>query len=421
MRKFSVVLAIVLAASADTVHANPDSVYAVMRGDTVVIWNTDAEHYCAVQFRFDVDISNRTISIFETDTLRDHVRCICMYDLSVSLVGIQSGSYDVSIYRRYYTAYPQDTILFVGGTSFVTGPPVGPMVQQFFQSPCKQNPDVDVFPLSGGNQWTYRYYTQVQQNFYQLVVTTDSGLATYSIVDAIRNSDSTRWLLHEHRDLIHRYEIGTWDTTYPIRDSSTFELIENHPGSHQLYVQGDFTLRHVFFFKKNFTDTTAILRYRQVRANGTITFQSKQPGSLPPPHFHSLFTFERGVGLREVDYLGGALDWTVSAQHSLLSSSITSVAGRPPSAEPTAFRLYQNYPNPFNPVTNFKFTIVNSQLTILKVYDVLGREVATLVNEVKQPGAYAVQWDASGVASGVYFYRLQAGGFVQTKKLLLLK
>jgi ligand-binding sensor domain-containing protein len=90
-------------------------------------------------------------------------------------------------------------------------------------------------------------------------------------------------------------------------------------------------------------------------------------------------------------------------------------------ALPTQPVLLQNYPNPFNPVTNFQFSIVNSQLTVLKVYDVLGREVATLENEVKQPGMYAVQWDASNVVSGVYFYRIHAGDFVATRKLLLLK
>ncbi len=88
---------------------------------------------------------------------------------------------------------------------------------------------------------------------------------------------------------------------------------------------------------------------------------------------------------------------------------------------PQAFTLSQNYPNPFNPVTNIQFSIVNSQLTILKVYDMLGREVATLVNEVKQPGTYGVQFDGSNLASGIYFYRLQAGSFVDVKKLILLR
>jgi hypothetical protein len=88
---------------------------------------------------------------------------------------------------------------------------------------------------------------------------------------------------------------------------------------------------------------------------------------------------------------------------------------------PEAFSLSQNYPNPFNPTTNFQFSIASLQLTILKVYDVLGREVATLVNEVKPPGEYTVWWDATGVPSGVYFYRLTAGAFSETRKLILLR
>jgi hypothetical protein len=88
---------------------------------------------------------------------------------------------------------------------------------------------------------------------------------------------------------------------------------------------------------------------------------------------------------------------------------------------PDEFSLEQNYPNPFNPTTEIGFGIADLGLVSLKVYDILGREVATLVNEVKQPGEYTVQWDASRQASGVYLYRLQASSFVKTKKLLLLR
>jgi polyhydroxybutyrate depolymerase len=88
---------------------------------------------------------------------------------------------------------------------------------------------------------------------------------------------------------------------------------------------------------------------------------------------------------------------------------------------PESFALEQNYPNPFNPTTTLQFSIANTQYTILNVFDVLGREIAALVNEVKQPGAYTVQWDASGIPSGVYFYRLTAGEFVQTRKAVLMK
>jgi photosystem II stability/assembly factor-like uncharacterized protein len=88
---------------------------------------------------------------------------------------------------------------------------------------------------------------------------------------------------------------------------------------------------------------------------------------------------------------------------------------------PISFSLQQNYPNPFNPTTTINYSFPNSGLVIIKIYDVLGREVKTLINENKPAGNYSVQFNASKLVSGVYFYRMQAGEFVQTKKLLLLK
>jgi len=88
---------------------------------------------------------------------------------------------------------------------------------------------------------------------------------------------------------------------------------------------------------------------------------------------------------------------------------------------PQSFELSQNYPNPFNPRTEIGFQITDYGLVSLKAYDLLGREVATLVNEELPPGTYTRQWDASGVSSGVYFYRLKAGKYVATRKLVLLR
>jgi serine protease len=98
----------------------------------------------------------------------------------------------------------------------------------------------------------------------------------------------------------------------------------------------------------------------------------------------------------------------------------TGIAGGSPTV-PVRYELWQNYPNPFNPTTNFEFRISNFEFVSLKVFDVLGRDVATLVNEVRQPGVYTVQWNASAYPSGVYFYRLEAGPFRATRKLMLMK
>jgi formylglycine-generating enzyme required for sulfatase activity len=94
---------------------------------------------------------------------------------------------------------------------------------------------------------------------------------------------------------------------------------------------------------------------------------------------------------------------------------------------PTQFRLCQNYPNPFNPTTTIEFRVSSFGFVSLKIFDVLGRDVATLVNEARTPGVYTVRWDASSLPSGVYFYRIQASDAstgsvnVETKKMLLTK
>ena len=88
---------------------------------------------------------------------------------------------------------------------------------------------------------------------------------------------------------------------------------------------------------------------------------------------------------------------------------------------PNRFSLSQNYPNPFNPSTKIVYQIPVKALVTLKVYDILGREVTTLVDAQQNAGQYHVTFDGSRLASGVYFYRIQAGSFIQTKKLMLLK
>jgi flagellar hook assembly protein FlgD len=83
--------------------------------------------------------------------------------------------------------------------------------------------------------------------------------------------------------------------------------------------------------------------------------------------------------------------------------------------------LEQNYPNPFNPVTTISYRLHSKAFVTLKVYDALGREVATLVSEVVPAGDHSVQWQADGLPSGVYFYRLQSKNTSETRKLILLK
>jgi hypothetical protein len=121
--------------------------------------------------------------------------------------------------------------------------------------------------------------------------------------------------------------------------------------------------------------------------------------------------------------------WRVNATNALGTSAwsdiwrfrtiLTSVEQTP--GLPTEFALQQNYPNPFNPLTTVAFSIPEQVSVTLRVYDILGREVATLVNDTLKPGEYRAQFDASGLSSGVYFYRLTAGSYVAIKKMSLLR
>jgi hypothetical protein len=107
----------------------------------------------------------------------------------------------------------------------------------------------------------------------------------------------------------------------------------------------------------------------------------------------------------------------------LINSTSTTVdqSFSPLNLTPKQYRLNQNYPNPFNPSTKISYQLPKSSFVTLKVYDIIGREVSTLVNGEQNAGQYEVTFDGSRLASGVYFFRLQAGGFVQTKKLVVMK
>jgi hypothetical protein len=91
------------------------------------------------------------------------------------------------------------------------------------------------------------------------------------------------------------------------------------------------------------------------------------------------------------------------------------------SSRPMVFELFQNYPNPFNPGTSIKYVLPKSAWVSLKVFNMLGEKIATLVEGIEDAGYHQVEWDASGQSSGVFYYRLKSDSFVETRKLVLLK
>jgi len=219
-----------------------DSVFVIISGDTVQIWNTGAYENCGCLFRMDVMVSNDTIYVTEVDTASDWAYCMCSFDLCASVTGLQNGTYLVKVFRYMPLFYP-DTVFYIGSTSFTYGGSVLGFSLQSFQSDC------------------------------------------YNIT-------------------------------------------------------------------------------------------------------------ETGKG----------------KEH------------------PKEFLLKQNYPNPFNPTTTIKYQIPELSFVTINVFDVLGNVIETLVDEAKSVGTYKIEFNASTLPSGVYFYRLQAvptgrqaGSFVETKKIVLLR
>ena len=151
----------------------------------------------------------------------------------------------------------------------------------------------------------------------------------------------------------------------------------------------DVTVTNVQISPANYISTSGVIRLRVLGTGGTKNYTCS----------------------------GDFMQFTVEATGSIISKpGISGIENTP-----STFALYQNYPNPFNPTTTIKYQIADAVNVALKVYDMLGREVATLVNGTIESGSHEAIWDAQNLPSGVYVYRLNAGNFVEMKKMLLVK
>ena len=111
----------------------------------------------------------------------------------------------------------------------------------------------------------------------------------------------------------------------------------------------------------------------------------------------------------------------VNANVPLSISSVVTAVVSAPALQPTQFSLGQNYPNPFNPSTTIRYTLPVSGRVAMRVYNILGQAVATLVDGTQNAGTYEVSFNASALSSGVYFYRIESGSFAAVRKMMLLK
>ncbi|MCH8022551.1 MAG: T9SS type A sorting domain-containing protein, partial [Thaumarchaeota archaeon] len=127
--------------------------------------------------------------------------------------------------------------------------------------------------------------------------------------------------------------------------------------------------------------------------------------------------------LSAVDFVNDSLGWAVGNRSTIISTGQPEIINvkAEPAVLPVKFELFQNYPNPFNPVTSIEFELPEAGTTSLVIYNLRGEEVIRLIDGETEAGSHQLTWDASNVASGIYFYRLTSGNIVSTKKMVLLK
>lgn len=160
--------------------------------------------------------------------------------------------------------------------------------------------------------------------------------------------------------------------------------------------------------------------YANVSDTGSVRTITDLDGNYTLHVSNKLFNYNVGTGQLPLNYYYYSIIAHPGQTDVNFNFTLTDVE-QDQSAIPNEFSLMQNFPNPFNPSTVIKYTLPIRSMVSLTLYNVLGREVTTLVNEVKEAGKYDIDFNGSSLTSGVYFYRLQAGSFVQTRKMILLK
>ena len=267
------------------------------------------------------------------------------------------------------------------------------------------------YPINYGG-----FFTQTQENVFREW----NKLDTIGPVESARNNaiallQSKRNPFIDHPEFVDRiYSFATSNIrpTYaelnvlPLKVNFDSTLV-NNATSQEIYIanSGNATL---------VVDSIVISNSRFILNNNNFSIQPYSynkvllefyPDSLK--NYSAMLTVYSNVGNKEIVVTGIGTDNTVNVQDQNLT--------------PLAFTLEQNYPNPFNPSTIISFKLPEQTNVELKVYDVLGNEVATLVNESKPAGNYEAEWNASNLPSGVYIYQLRAGTYTQMKKMILLK
>ncbi len=271
---------------------------------------------------------------------------------------------------------------------------------------------IGYFPLAIGNKWYYDYIHYV--SYLGGNTTISKKQSIWEVTDTTQMNNGEKYFLvklFQKRD----------DNTYKLADTIYIGNSKNNISLLGHFNPLPFSMSFANFNIFNIIDTTNIFKKR-LRSffvyNGNSGDQFHVvTDSIGVTRYNCATLTKGGWGM----FLAGCiLDGKKYGE--VLDNYLVNVIDKS-SSIPSGFSLSQNYPNPFNPTTNIEYSIPSAGHVTLKVYDVLGNEIATLVNEYKQPGNYNSMFSAlhSSLSSGIYFYRLQCGAFNQIKKCVLLK
>lgn len=274
------------------------------------------------------------------------------------------------------------------------------------------NPNCSLFPLSVGNVWVYQYYTSTGQNF-----------RTRTKVDSTIVQNGHRYYRLSNNNSFYRVDSTAanfilYTTSSGCAWSPNEKMIDSLSASLGDSVKIECGTSRIILSQVNIINIFGMNRLKK-------TYTSMPANSKE---------YLKGIGLYLAAGGGGHEFWGQTLRGCLINGvlygdtnlvGINQISGK----IPETFILYQNYPNPFNPTTKIRFSIPHSHLEgdkgsdkiVLKIYNILGKEVTTPVNEQLKPGNYEVDWNASDYPSGIYFYKLTANSISLTNKMVLIK
>jgi len=264
------------------------------------------------------------------------------------------------------------------------------------------------YPLKIGDIWVYELTVEIYASRFAIEVVDDTLIAGKYYYKIKRYSLSNTNYYYERIDTsngkVYRYASGVEDCIYDFTAETAGDT--------------------VLFKEDNDYIIGWVLEYDEPFSQWGLNSTKRIFSAVIPTSGYNLYSFVKDVGLYrneggEVLYSSSVLKGFVSG--GIVFGDISLVDVDDDKELLKEFSLSQNYPNPFNPTTKIKFVIPNSSFVNLKVYDVLGREVTTLVNEEKPAGEYEVEFSGKNLSSGVYYYQLKADNYVETKKMLFIK